>query len=164
MTWSCGWIHTNPFVTRRIFCCNIKEDLSMNALRACVYIYIRRLIDQTVATCHILYTFLSLWKTDKTRKYSATRKWPPTANRRAKKTPTLHIPQHWNRVNTSGSHIHVWSQVNLVPRALLLPNHNEALGRIMEYLSLWELVLVCVGVAVKRTMYQRKVDVVCWTP
>ena len=29
----------------------------------------------------------------------------------------------------------------------------------MEYWSLWELVLVCVGVAVKRTMYQRKVDV-----
>ena len=25
--------------------------------------------------------------------------------------------------------------------------------------ALWELVLVCVGVAVKRTMYQRKVDV-----
>ena len=29
----------------------------------------------------------------------------------------------------------------------------------MEYESLWELVLVCVGVAVRRTMYQRKVDV-----
>ena len=30
---------------------------------------------------------------------------------------------------------------------------------LMEYYSLWELILVCVGVAVKRTMYQRKVDV-----
>ena len=29
----------------------------------------------------------------------------------------------------------------------------------MEYQSLWELVLLCVGVAVKRTMYQRKIDV-----
>ena len=29
----------------------------------------------------------------------------------------------------------------------------------MEYQSLWELVLVCVGVAVKRRMYQREVDV-----
>ena len=29
----------------------------------------------------------------------------------------------------------------------------------MEYWSLWKLVLVCVGVAVKRTIYQRKVDV-----
>ena len=29
----------------------------------------------------------------------------------------------------------------------------------MEYWSLWELVLVCVGLAVKRTIYQRKIDV-----
>ena len=29
----------------------------------------------------------------------------------------------------------------------------------MEYQSLWELVLLCVGVAVKRKMYQRKIDV-----
>ena len=47
-----------------------KEALSINALRACVYIYIQQLssfraltlwlIDVTVATCHIQYTFLSL--------------------------------------------------------------------------------------------------------
>ena len=48
-----------------------KDDKkSFNALRACVYIYIRRLssfrvptlwfMDLTVATCHIQYTFLSL--------------------------------------------------------------------------------------------------------
>ena len=47
----------------------IKEALSINALRACVYIYIRQLssyrvpmlwfIDLTVATCHNQYTFLS---------------------------------------------------------------------------------------------------------
>ena len=58
----------------------------LNALRACVYIYIRQLIsfraptlwfiDLTVATCHIQYTFLSYGrhffheKTDKTRKCS----------------------------------------------------------------------------------------------
>ena len=49
---------------------NLKEALSINALRACVYIYIRQLspfraptlwfIDLTVPTCHIQYTFLSL--------------------------------------------------------------------------------------------------------
>ena len=48
----------------------LKEALSINAFRACVYIYIRQLnsfraptlwfIDLTVATCHIQYTFLSL--------------------------------------------------------------------------------------------------------
>ena len=48
----------------------IKEALSINALHACVYIYIQQLrssraptlwfIDQTVATCHIQYTCLSL--------------------------------------------------------------------------------------------------------
>ena len=62
-----------------------RSSLSINALRACVYIYIRQLssfraptlwfIDLTVATCHIQYTFLSLCqffheKSDKTRKYS----------------------------------------------------------------------------------------------
>ena len=59
--------------------------LSINALRACVYIYLRQLsslraptlwfIDLTVATCHFQYTFLNLCqslyeKTDKTQKYS----------------------------------------------------------------------------------------------
>ena len=48
----------------------VKEPLSINALRACVYIYIRQLssfraptlwfINLTVTTCHIQYTFLSL--------------------------------------------------------------------------------------------------------
>ena len=48
----------------------LKEPLSIYALRACVYIYIRQLssfraptlwfIDPTVTTCHIQYTFLSL--------------------------------------------------------------------------------------------------------
>ena len=47
-----------------------RSSLSINALRACVYIYIRQLssfrahtlwfINLTVATCHIQYTFLSL--------------------------------------------------------------------------------------------------------
>ena len=47
-----------------------KEALSINAVRACVYIYIWQLssfraptlwfIDLTVATCHFQYTFLSL--------------------------------------------------------------------------------------------------------
>ena len=63
-----------------------RSSLSINALRACVYIYIRQLssfraptlwfIDLPVATCHIQYTFLSLYqfasqnKAEKTRKYS----------------------------------------------------------------------------------------------
>ena len=47
---------------------HFKEALSINALRACVYICIRQLssfrtptwfINQTVTTCHIQYTFLS---------------------------------------------------------------------------------------------------------
>ena len=51
-------------------CCYFKRALSINALCACVYIYIRQLssfrapmlwfIDLTVVTCHIQYTFLSL--------------------------------------------------------------------------------------------------------
>ena len=49
---------------------SLKKPLSINALRACVYIYIQQLssfraptlwfISMTVATCHIQYTFLSL--------------------------------------------------------------------------------------------------------
>ena len=63
----------------------IRGSLSIYALCACVYIYIRQLSSfrapklwfnhLTVATCHIQYTFLSLCHffheiTDKTRKYS----------------------------------------------------------------------------------------------
>ena len=49
---------------------SLKGSVTVNALRACVYIYIRQLssfrapmlwfIDLTVTTCHIQYTFLSL--------------------------------------------------------------------------------------------------------
>ena len=52
-----------------------RGSLSINALRACVYIYIRQLssfraptlwfIDVTVVTCHIQYTFLSLCRLTK---------------------------------------------------------------------------------------------------
>ena len=52
------------------FCCYWESSLSINALHACVYIYIWQLssfrvptlwfIDLTVITCHIQYTFLSL--------------------------------------------------------------------------------------------------------
>ena len=81
------------------------RSLSINALRACVYIYIRQLssfraptlwfIDLTVATCHIRYTFLSLCKFfsrengQNTRilevgHFCMARKWPSTVTRRAK--------------------------------------------------------------------------------
>ena len=78
LNWRSEWLPSTPYIV-------VKETLSINALRSCVYIYIRRLssfrsltlwfIDLTVATCHIQYTFLSLCqffreKTDKTRKYS----------------------------------------------------------------------------------------------
>ena len=75
----------------------------MNALRACVYIYIRQLssfraptlwfIDLTVATCHIQYTFLIFFfsrengqntKILEVRHFRVIRKWPPTVTRRAK--------------------------------------------------------------------------------
>ena len=83
----------------------IKEALGINALRACVSIYIRQLsslraptlwlIDLTVATCHIKDTFLSFCqffsrengqntKILEVRHFHMKRKWPPTVTRRAK--------------------------------------------------------------------------------
>ena len=69
-------------------------SLSINALCARVYIYIRQLssfmaptlwfIDLTVAACHIQYTFLSLWqfffkrKMLKVHHLRIIRKWPST--------------------------------------------------------------------------------------
>ena len=77
-----------------------RSSLSINALRACVYIYIRQLssfrmptlwfIDLTVATCHIHHTFLSLrqifftskWtKHKKTGSLPFSRKWPTQVTR-----------------------------------------------------------------------------------
>ena len=79
-------------------CRLLKGSLSINALRACVYINIQQLgsfrattwfIDLTVATCHIQYTFLSLCqffsgengqntKILEVRHIRMTWKWPPT--------------------------------------------------------------------------------------
>ena len=61
----------NPSLFFSSTVCSLKRSsLGINALRACVYIYIRQLssfraptlwfIDLTVTTCHIQYTFLSL--------------------------------------------------------------------------------------------------------
>ena len=44
-------------------------------------------------------------------------------------------------------------------RANELNAHKTGTNNIHKIRYLWELVLVCVGVAVERTMYQRKVDV-----
>ena len=83
----------------------LRGFLSVNALRACVYIYMRQLssfraptlwfIALTVATCHIQYTFLSLCpffarengqntKILEVRHFGMTRKWPPIVIRCAK--------------------------------------------------------------------------------
>ena len=72
----------------------------LNALRACVYIYIQLLsyfraptlwfIDVTIATCHVRYTFLSLCQFfsrengQNTKILRMIRKLPPTVTRRAK--------------------------------------------------------------------------------
>ena len=83
---------------------SLRTSLSINALRACVYIYIRQLsnfraptlwfIDVTVATCHIQYAFLSLCRffpreNGQNMKILEVRhfmilKWPPKVTRRAK--------------------------------------------------------------------------------
>ena len=76
---SLGWI-----IWIAIFKRALSLSLSINALRACTHIYIQQLssfraptlwfIDLTVATCHIQYTFLSLWKIihEKTRQHKNT--------------------------------------------------------------------------------------------
>ena len=82
-----------------------RSSLGINALRACVYIYIRQLssfrattlwfIDLAVATCYIQYTFLSLCqflsrengqntKILEVHHFRMIRKWPPTVTGRAK--------------------------------------------------------------------------------
>ena len=71
-------------------CLASTAHIRINALPcACVYIYIRRFIDLTVATCHIQYTFLSLCnvflprengqntKILEVRHFRTIRKWPP---------------------------------------------------------------------------------------
>ena len=75
-----------------------RSSLSINALRACVYI--RQLssfraptlwfIDLNVTTCHVQYTFLSSLENGQNmtileiRHFCMMRKWPPTVIRRAK--------------------------------------------------------------------------------
>ena len=85
---------------------SLRSSLGINALRACVYVYIPRqfssfraptlwFIDVTVATCHIQYAFLSLcrffprengqnMKILEVRHFRVILKWPPTVTRRAK--------------------------------------------------------------------------------
>ena len=88
MTSSCKCAIKGPSQPLLWFCLHlgtITEALSINALHACVFIYIRQLstfrapklwfINLTVTTCHIQYPFLEFMsnsfheKTDKTRKY-----------------------------------------------------------------------------------------------
>ena len=102
-----------------LFCClyTINEcshtwsPFSINALHACVYIYIRQLssfrapklwiIDLTVTTCHIQYTFLSLYqlfhkKTDKRQEYSKSTIfiWYKNGRQQLIGAPQLPIPLH----------------------------------------------------------------------
>ena len=123
----------------------IKEALSINALRACVYIYIRQLssfraptwwfIDLTVTACHIQYTFLSLCEFVSGENWTEHKNTqsPPCLNDTKMVVTKIKLPRKdWNRVISFRARLGLGleitnSNTNTNPNTNTSPNPNLAL-------------------------------------